>query len=133
MRGRKMSKKYADFTLEHSFVTTMEIKRKLAAGNAGIKCNAGITINVKPEDKNPKSCLVVLRATITGENDMLSTACEMAFKILLKDAKEAENLMKLKGSVATELYDIMNSKIKNVTEELYENGMELPPLSAVVS
>lgn len=128
-----MSKKYADFTLEHSFVTTMEIKRKLVAGNAGIKCNAGITINVKPEDKNPKSCLVVLRATITGENDMLSAACEMAFKILLKDAKEAENLMKLKGSVATELYDIMNSKIKNVTEELYENGMELPPLSAVVS
>lgn len=128
-----MSKKYADFTLEHSFVTTMEIKRKLVAGNAGIKCNAGITINVKPEEKNPKSCLVVLRAAITGENDMLSTVCEMAFKILLKDAKEAENLMKLKGSVAADLYDIMNSKIKNVTEELYENGMELPPLSAVVS
>lgn len=128
-----MSKKYADFTLEHSFVTTMEIKRKLVAGNAGIKCNAGITINVKPEEKNPKSCLVVLRATITGENDMLSTVCEMAFKILLKDAREAENLMKLKGSVAADLYDIMNSKIKNVTEELYENGMELPPLSAVVN
>ncbi len=128
-----MSKKYADFTLEHSFVTTMEIKRKLAAGNTGIKCNAGITINVKPEEKNPKSCLVVLRTTITGENDMLSTIFEMAFKILLKNAKEAENLMKLKGSVATDLYDIMNSKIKNVTEELYENGMELPPLSAVVS
>lgn len=127
-----MSKKYADFTLEHSFVTTMEIKRKLVAGNVGIKCNAGITINVKPEEKNPKSCLVVLRATITGENDMLSTICEMAFKIFLKDAKEAENLMKLKGSVAVELYDIMNSKIKNVTEELYENGMELPPLSTIV-
>ena len=64
---------------------------------------------------------------------MLSTVFEMAFKIVLKDAKEAENLMKLKGSVAEDLYDIMNTKIKNVTAELYENGMELPPLSAVVS
>lgn len=128
-----MSKKYEDFTLEQSFVTTMEIKRKLTAGNAGIKCNAGITINVKPDEKNPKICFVVLRTTITGENDMLSTVCEMAFKLFLKDAKEAEKLMKLKGSVAEELYNIMNQKIKNVTQELYENGMELPPLSTVVS
>lgn len=128
----KMSKKYEDFTLEQSFVTTMEIKRKLNTSNEGIKCNAGITINVKPNDNNKKSCLVVLRTTITGENDMLSTVIEMAFKILLKNEKEAENLNQLKGNVATELYGIMNVKLKNVTTELYGNGMELPPLSAIV-
>ncbi|MBQ4529705.1 MAG: hypothetical protein IJA36_03690 [Lachnospiraceae bacterium] len=127
-----MSKKFDDFILEESFVTVMDIKRKVTASNAGIKCNAGITINVKPDEKNKKLCFVVLRATITGENDMLSTMCEMVFKIMLKDEKEAEKLAKLQGSVASDLYDVMNGKIKKVTDELYENGMELPPLSAIV-
>lgn len=127
-----MSKQYENFTLEQSFVTVMDIKRKVTASNAGIKCNAGITINVKPDAKNPKLCFVALRAAITGENDMLSTVCEMIFKIVLKNAKEAEKLTKLQGSVASDLYDVMNHKIKTVTEALYENGMELPPLSAVV-
>lgn len=127
-----MSKKYENFTLEQSFVTVMDIKRKVTAGNAGIKCNAGITINVKPDEKNKKLCFVALRATITGENDMLSTMCEMVFKIVLKDAKEAEKLAKLQGSVASDLYDVLNDKIKKVTDELYENGMELPPLSTIV-
>ena len=127
-----MSKKFDDFILEESFVTVMDIKRKVTSSNAGIKCNAGITINVKPDEKNKKLCFVVLRATITGENDMLSTMCEMVFKIMLKDEKEAEKLAKLQGSVASDLYDVMNGKIKKVTDELYENGMELPPLSAIV-
>ena len=127
-----MSKKFDDFILEESFVTVMDIKRKVTASNAGIKCNAGITINVKPDEKNKKLCFVVLRATITGENDMLSTVCEMVFKIMLKDEKEAENLNQLKGNVANELYNIVNTKLKNVTTELYANGMELPPLSTIV-
>lgn len=127
-----MSKKFDDFILEESFVTVMDIKRKVTASNAGIKCNAGITINVKPDEKNKKLCFVILRATITGENDMLSTVCEMVFKIMLKDEKEAENLNQLKGNVANELYNIVNTKLKNVTTELYTNGMELPPLSTIV-
>ena len=127
-----MSKKFDDFILEESFVTVMDIKRKVTASNAGIKCNAGITINVKPDEKNKKLCFVILRATITGENDMLSTVCEMVFKIMLKDEKEAENLNQLKGNVANELYNIVNTKLKNVTTELYANGMELPPLSTIV-
>ena len=127
-----MSKKFDDFILEESFVTVMDIKRKVTASNAGIKCNAGITINVKPDEKNKKLCFVILRATITGENDMLSTVCEMVFKIMLKDEKEAENVNQLKGNVANELYNIVNTKLKNVTTELYANGMELPPLSTIV-
>ena len=127
-----MSKEYKDFVLEQSFVTVMDIKRKVTAGNAGIKCNAGVTINVQPDEKNKKLCFVVLRATIAGENDMLSTMCEMVFKIVLKNPKEAEKLAKLQGTVAEELFNCMNEKIKNVTEELYENGMELPPLSTMI-
>ena len=56
----------------------------------------------------------------------------LVFKIVLKDAKEAEKLAKLQGSVASDLYDVLNDKIKKVTDELYENGMELPPLSTIV-
>ena len=39
-----MSKKFDDFILEESFVTVMDIKRKVTASNTGIKCNAGITM-----------------------------------------------------------------------------------------
>lgn len=128
-----MRKEYDDFILEQYFVTVMDIKRKLTANNTGIKCNAGVTINVRPDDKNKKLCFVVMRATITGENDMLNTTCEIVFKVMLKNAKEAEKLSKLQGAVAEELFNFVNAKMKQVTEDLYEgHGMELPPLSQMV-